>query len=361
MTRYDLALESELPYLPAARYGGDGAAIQAAYDDLAAASKAVVIGRGTWTLSATLTLGIERSALIFEPGAVLTWTGVTGTTPLIQITNSKVHLRDPRVVGSGAKGNGIGIKFGVDGGAQPHACQVWNPECDNLTAGVEFGINEIGSESSGDNTVWGGRITDCVDGVRSKGFVNYVYGTFISSCDVGIHQTTDRNSGRIVARGCTVNQWADAAVAIDRGRGSVIDDLWAEHTAVQSGVPTECIRIGSASHQAVNTRIGTAHLHPIDALDGTPEQYALRVVNAANLRVEHLEITDELPSVAAIRLDATHTGHGNVVERLSIGDAVPAGWSSSMVLSDGGASGSLLVKAIPGLTGDAAGTVIGAY
>lgn len=350
-----------LPWVNAADYGSDGDAIQAAYDSDSASSKLVVVPRGIWNLTSTLSLGIEDSAILFEEGAQVRWTGVTGTTPLIQITKSKVHLHHPDVTGSGSKGNGIGIKVGVDGTTQPHGCQIYRPVANNLTVGVEFGIDEIGSSSSGDNTIWGGRITNCVDGIRSKGFVNHVYGCFISSCDVGIHQTTDRNSGRIIARSCTVNQWADAAVVLDRGRGSVIDDLWAEHTATQSGVPTECIRIGHASHTVVNARIGTAHIHPIAVADGTPELYVLRILDASGLHVDHIEMTDEIPSTAAVRLDSTHGGHGNVIERLSIGDAVPAGWDASMVLSDGGATGSILIKAIPGETGDPAGTLIGAY
>lgn len=353
-----------VPWVNAADFGSDGAAIQAAYDSDGGSSKVVVVPRGTWPLSTSLVFGKERTLVWFELGAAVTWSAVTGTTPLIQISYSNVHLWQPRVVGSGSKGNGTGIRVGVDGAglAQPHGCQIYNPSLDNLDAGVEFGINETDTQSSGDNTVWGGRITDCKDGIRSKGFVNFVDGSFISNVNIGIHQTTARNSGRIVARNVTINQWADAMIAVDRGRGSSFDDCWGEHTVEQTPIPTEVIRIGSASYQAVNTRIGTVHLHPIKPASGTPELYVLRLVDVNGLHVDHLEMTDELPSVAAVRVDATHTGHSNVIERISIGDTVPAGWDpNTMVLSDGGAAGSVQIRAIPGLPGDPAGTTIGDY
>jgi parallel beta-helix repeat protein len=150
-------------------------------------------------------------------------------------------------------------------------------------------------------------------------------------------------------------------VAFDRGRGNTIRGLWAEHTATQSAVPTEVIRIGSASYEAVNTEIlGTCHLHPIDAADGTPELYALRLVNSRGLRVEHLELTNELPSVAAVRVDATVTNGTNIIERISIGDTAPAGWDPrTKVLSNASAQARpVIIRAVPDVAGSPAGSIL---
>jgi parallel beta-helix repeat protein len=298
---------------------------------------------------------------VFEGGAKINYTTVTGTTPVIQITNSSIFLEYPSITGSGVKGNGVGIKIGDPAAGQPNAVHILQPKLDNLNTGIEFGVQTTGgTESTGDCVMFGGRIRNCVVGVKNAGFVNYIYSPFISECSIGIQQTTDRNSGRFVAYSPTINQWSDAAIDIQRGRGTTVLNMWAEHTAVQSAVPTEVIRVGSASYTVVNfTMNGISHLHPIDSAVGTPELYVLRIVNAEGAYIEHLEVTNELPSVALVRVE--NASKGNVIERISFGDAVPAGYNANSYLSNVASTGdqAIVVRSVPNIAGSTAGSSLG--
>lgn len=319
---------------------------------------------GTYNLTSTLTVDVERTWVRFLNGAKLRWLGVTGTTPLMQVRTAAIRIDNIECEGSGTKGNGIGVQIGGhssawNSGAQPHGVHIINPRMSDLDAGVEFGIQSDGSASTGDCYVWQGRIKRCKAGVRNVGFVNWVIGNFASECDICFHSTATRSSARLNIVDCTGNQYASAAVAIDGGRGSAImGDFWSERTD-GALTPTEMIRIGSAGTTARNVRIENAHLHPMDS--GTIEQYVVRLVNARGFHAQHIEVTDELPTVALVRVDATTTSsESNVIERLSIGDDAPAGWNpATMILSNAStATRPVIIKAVPNIAGSSGGSVL---
>jgi parallel beta-helix repeat protein len=356
----------------AADYKCDGTSddvqIQAAIDALPANGGEVVLLPGTYNITATIKIRVEQVSLRFMPGALVRWTSVTGRTPLIQVLKSNTFLYHPRLQGSGTKGNGIGIQIGgqastepIVGADQPGGVHVHNPRLTSLDTGLEFGIQSDGSQSVGDCVMWGGRITNCKWGVNSEGFVNYVYGPFISSCDIGVRQGLDRGSGKIIVDGATINQWADAAIVVLNGRGSIFDKMWMEHTATQSAVPTECIRVApTGSDRVRNITFGFLHIHPIDAADGTPELYGLRLSgNVEGLVAHHLEFTDELPSTSLIRQDSTHVGTNNVIHKVSIGDTVPAAYVHSKLLSNASSTGVVAIREAPGPAGAASGVTVG--
>lgn len=351
----------------------DHTLIQTALDSLPSTGGEVVLLTGSYSIGSTIYVGAnaglssfrEQTSLRFQPGARISWSGVTGRTPLVQVLASNCFVYHPNLVGSGTKGNGIGIQIGgngtaVNGGDQPGGVHIYGAKLSSLDTGIEFGIQPDGSQSTGDCVVWGGRINSCKVGIYSDGFVNYVYGPFISSCNIGIQQGLGRNSGKIVVEGATVNQWADAAIVVDRGRGSIFRELWMEHTATQSAVPTECIRLGSVGYTAVNPYFGFAHIHPIDVADGTPELYGIKLVRCRGLVAEHLEFTDELPSTALFRVESSTDNTHNVINKVSIGDAIPAGWTYSKLLSNASAQTfPLIIKEVPDIAGAAAGATIG--
>lgn len=343
--------------------------IQQAIDSIGEGGELVFLP-GTYDISQTIKVVNERVSLRFIPGAVIRWLGVTGRTPLLHILASNVYVWQPELDGSGAKGNGIGIQVGgqastepIVGGDQPGGVHIFWPRASDLDTGVEFGVESDGSQSSGDNTLWGGRIRRCKVGLRNAGFVNYANNPVISECDYGIQQTADRYSGRIVVRGATLNQHAIAAVSLLRGRGSTFYDLWMEHTVTQDKVPTESIQIvPEGSDEVINTSFnGTTHIHPIDALDGTPELYGIRLSGSVKgLHMEHVEMTNELPSNAIIRLDATYDGAGAFVDRVSFGNDIPPAYTHDNLLSrDPAASGIFAVRDAP-VPGSIAGTTVGA-
>lgn len=347
----------------------DDVQIQQAIDALPASGGEVVLLPGTYNLAATVKIRVELVSLRWMPGAIVRWTGVTGRTPLIQVLQSNTFLYHPYLQGSGTKGNGIGIQIGGQasteptvGGNQPGGVHVHQPRLTQLDTGLEFGVQSDGSQSTGDCVMWGGRITNCKTGVRSAGFVNHVFAPFISGCDIGIGQTADRDSGKVVVHGATINQWATCAIQVLRGRGSVFDDIWMEHTATQSGVPTECIQVmPTGSNRVRNLKLGFLHIHPIDVADGTPELYGLRLAgNVEGLSAEHLEFTNELPSTALIRQDSTHAGTRNVIRKVSFGDTIPAAWIHSKLVSNASsAGGAVVVQEAPGPAGSLSGVTVG--
>jgi parallel beta-helix repeat protein len=347
----------------------DDVEIQGAIDSLSSNGGEIVLLPGTFDIAATIKVRVEQVSIRFTPGALVRWTTVTGRTPLIQMLISNTFLYHPRLQGSGTKGNGIGVQIGgqastepIVGADQPGGVHVHNARLSSLDTGLEFGIQSDGTQSVGDCVMWGGRIQNCKVGVRSAGFVNYVYGPFISTCDIGVQQTADRGSGKIVVNGATINQWASAAIEVLNGRGSVFDNIWAEHTATQSAVPTECIRIApTGSDRVRNLTFGYLHIHPIDVADGTPELYGLRLSgNVEGMVAHHLEFTDELPSTALIRQDSTHTGTRNIVHKLSFGDTIPSTWTHAMLVSNASTTGRVVVEDAPGPAGSASGVTVGA-
>lgn len=344
----------------------DDVQVQAAIDSLTNGGEVVLLpGNHSW--AATVKLRVERLSLRFLPGARVKWSSVTGRTPLIQVLKSNSYIWNADLEGSGVKGNGIGIQIGgqastepIVGADQPGGVHVIYPRCYSMDTGVEFGIQSDGSQSVGDCVVWGGRINNIKTGIRSAGFVNYVHSPFISSCDVGIEQTADRYSGRVVVSTATINQWAVAAIRLRRGRGSEFGHIWAEHTATQSAVPTECVLIDPVgSDEVINPKFGTMHLHPIDVADGTPELYGVRLSGRIDgLSIDHMEMTDELPSAAIIRGDADFEGGSNIIKKVSFGNNIPASYAHSMLLNNAGA-GSLAVFEVPGPANSVAGTTVG--
>lgn len=351
----------------------DDVEIQAALDALPDNGGEVVLLPGSYDIGASIIMWREQQSLRFTPGALVRWLTVTGRTPLIRVVRSNCLIWNAALQGSGEKGNGIGIQIGghaaddaaivaldpTIGGDQPGGVQVLYPSMTRLDTCLEFGIELNGSQSSGDNTLWGGRLRKSKVGVNSAGFVNYVRSSFISECDVGIRQTAGRYSGRIVATETTINQSASAAIELLRGRGSTFSNLWIEHTATQSAVPTELIRIApSGSDEVINPSFyGVTHLHPIDIADGTPELYGLYLDGQVlGLHIDHLEFTDELPSSALVRLGSTYSGDSNVIDRVSFGNDIPAAYDHSMLLSrDPAAVGPLIVRSAPTLGGTIAG------
>lgn len=358
-----------------ADYQCDGTAdsidVQAAYDLLPTEGGEIVLLPGHFIWSSTVKMTKQNTSIRFISGAWGEWSSVTGRTPLIQMLAWYCTVHNARLQGSGSKGNGIGVLIGgqastepIVGGSQVHGCHVvmWNGRLSAMDTGIEFGIQSDGTGSSGDNFVWGGRYSNVKTAIESAGFVNYAYGLYIANVNVGIRQTAARSSGKVVVKGAVINEWGSAAIELLNGRGSIFDDIWAEHVSPQSTVATEVIRIApTGSNRVRNPEFGFLHIHPIDVADGTPEVYGLRLSgNVEGMNIRHLEFTDELPSGALIRQDSTHVGGENIIQKISIGDTVPSGWSYSKLLSNASATGVVVVREIPSPAGSAPGTTVGA-
>jgi hypothetical protein len=332
--------------------------VNTAYDALPADGGEIWLAPGEFWFGGTFSVDKQQTIVRWLKGAVFNWTTVTGTTPVVNVITSNIALINPEISGSGSKGNGTGIMIGGNTGAQPHNVNVWDPRIYNCDAGLTFAVEPPGGSdaSTGDCTLWAGRFTSCKDGVRSAGFVNHIQGPFISGCNIGIRQTTDRNSGKIVVHSATINNCSDVAIALDRGRGHTIDNLWVEHTS--GAGPTEVIRLGSSSYTVVNPYIGKVHLHPLDA----SELYVLKLIRCKGLVVDHMEVTDDLPTTALVRVDLHADNYNNRIRKISMGDAAPAGWNpSTMTLSDANAASqrSIIIEETPGIAGSQAGATIG--
>lgn len=354
----------------------DNVEIQAAIDTVAQNASGggkVTLLAGTYNLGATVSVGhpsdgtnTYRIHLDGEKGSKITWTGVTGTVPLIKVESSDCVVSNLWVQGSGAKGNGIGICFGGDttnyAGRYTktvYRCSAQDCYITNCRNGITFAVDKLGTSSSGDNAVYGGFITNCVDGINSAGFVNRVFGTTIAVCDNCIHGTPDRNSQRIDCFGVTLNSWAVRAIWLEKDHGSLFSGCWAEHTAVQSAVPTEAILLGgttNSTYKAQNTRfVGTFFLTLFD------ETYGVKIVNGQNVRFDNLCMSTDgnMPVTAVIREESTNTGLVTV-DRLTWGTGtVPATWTYSKILSTAATTPQVVVKAIPGVAGAASNTTFG--
>ena len=321
-------------------------------------------GNYTFAVNGRVTLsGSKPLGMFFDHGAIFKATaGHAAASPLIAIEASNCDLYNPTVQGTGVKGNGIGIQLGNDNNTV-HACAVYSATLSNLDSGIEFGVNLVNGNSSGDNIAIGGRITNCKAGIRSRGFVNWVHGMFISGCDYGIHGTTDRNSHRINVRDVTINQWSTAGILIERGRGSTFDGIWMEHTADQSVANPTAIVIGSAGNEVRNVEFGTAHIHllggPSASAIANHDQYALKLVNARGLRFNHLEMTDDLDNTQFfISKESTFVGDNNIIDKISIGDTSPTNYAFSRITTGSG-TGELIIRAVPDFSGATAGATIG--
>lgn len=351
---------------------GDHVEIQAAIDAVAQYASGggeVVLLAGTYNITSTISLGhpsdgagTYRMHLRFEKGAKVRWTTVTGTIPLIKIESADCVISNPWLQGSAVKGNGTGISFGGDttnyGGRYTktvYRCSVQDPFITNCNIGICFAIDKLGTSSSGDNTVFGGFITNCVDGINSAGFVNRIYGTTIAVCDNCLHGTSDRNSHMIGVYGCTFNNWATNAVWLEKDKGSTFVELWAEHTAVQSGVPTQAILLGgttNSTYRAHNTRfVGNTSITLHD------ETYAVRMINANNVTFDNLNMSTDgaMPTTAVLRQDATYVGASYVKRLCWMTGTVPATWAYNKILSvDAASTGRISVGAVPAPAGTTA-------
>jgi hypothetical protein len=341
----------------------DHATINSALNSLPGNGGKVVLLPGTYYLGGSVVVGTapgtgDHKTLEFTQGANLNWTTVSARTPLIQINSSQSYVFFPKCSGDGAAFNGTGIKFGDDTLGQPNGSYVLYPDLVDLDTGIEFGIQTTGgTESTGDCMVIGGRIRRCVDGILSKGFVNRCIGTFLSECNRLIHVTADRTSARFDFSDVTLNQWADAAIAIDGGRGSSIGNVWAERSDVTLA-PTEIIRIGSAGATAKDVNFyGTLHLHA--GPSGVIEQDIIKLVKSIGLKCNVLEFTNELPTRSIIRVEPNAENVGNRFAKVVCGDDMPVGWTSTKVLSNAGSTVAVAIEEFPGAAGSVAGTTLG--
>ncbi len=340
--------------------------IQAALDLMQSnpAGGEVILLPGTYNVAATIVVGINGNngkpvMLRFEAGAGIVWQGVTGRTPIVSVQGWLCDIFNPSIQGSGTKGNGIGIQLGGTGNTV-HGCTVWSPKISACDTAVEFGI--VGTSSSGECNVVGGRLSNCKTGVQSNAFVNYVELCFISGVDVGVRQSADRSSGKVVVSNTTINEWAEVGVEILRGRGSTFHNLWMEHTSAQGGFAPEIIRIApTGANTVVNpTFSGLCHLHALSSGAGTQENYGLRISgNVEGLYAEHLEFTDESVAVALIRQDSSHVGTRNIIKEVSFGDPIPSGWDHSQLLSNASSTGIVVIQESPAPAGSRGGLTVG--
>jgi hypothetical protein len=299
----------------------------------------------------------DRKTIRFSEGAKINGQSLSLNEPAIQINASNCAVYDPYIEGGGIQGNGIGIKIGSDGLPQPNYVQVFNPEVINANVGVFFGCQTSGgTESTGDCTVHGGRFRQLQTAVHSEGFVNRVNGSFISYCNYGVTQGILRDSGRIDCNDLTINQWKIAAIDIRRGRGSSFHNLWCERTD-NSLAPVEVIRLGSSTQTVRDVSFtGTIHLHPGDG--GTIEQYVLHLIRCRGLRMDSMEITNELPTVALVRIDDAINNDDNWIGRITCGDITPVGWNYSLLLSNP-SDAPIAIDAFPAPAGANPGATIG--
>jgi parallel beta-helix repeat protein len=347
------------------------AALDAAFTH-ASGGGTVKLCPGTYNTSALISMGhptdgtgTYRVALVFERGAKVIWSGVTGTTPVIKIESSDCTIVNPWVQGSGNKGNGTGICLGGDvtnyGGRWTktvYRCNIVTPALiSNCNYGIETAIDKTvgpppGTSSSGDNNIIGGFITNCKEGWRNAGFVNRIWGTTIAGCDINIHGTGDRNSQKMGVFGVTSNNYATASLWLEKDHGSTIVDLWSEHTAVQSGVPIQAILLGNttnSTYTAHNTKfVGTTFLTLQD------EQYAVRAIRANNVVFDNLVMSTNgnMPTSAIFRQDANFAGTPPPVvrcKRLSwMTGTVPATWdyATKSISKDSSSTGKVIIEAV---------------
>jgi len=357
----------------------DNVEIQAAIDAVmqyASGGGEVVLLAGTYNMAANATVSLGhpsdgtntyRCNLRFERGAKLLGTSHTGTTPVLKIESADCMVFNPWIQGSGSKGNGTGICFGGDttnyGGRYTktvYRSSVWNPFITNCRNGITFAVDKLGTSSSGDNNVYGGFITNCVDGINSAGFVNRIYGTTIAICDNSIHGTNDRNSHKLEVYGGTYNNWASSCIWLEKDHGSLFDGIWMEHTAAQSGVPTQALLFGNttdAAHVAMNTRFaGNTFLTLND------ETYAARFIRADNVTFENLVMSTDgaMPVTSVFRQDTNFTGTVKCNRLCWMTGTVPGTWAQNKILSvAGGSTGKVIVSAVPGPAGAAKNTTYG--
>jgi parallel beta-helix repeat protein len=341
-----------------ADYVCDGTAdeveIENALADLATAgSGEVVLMEGTYDIDDTINIDTELTGIRFMPGAKIKWSDTSSSEPLISIEESNTYLTYPRVEGSSNTENPR-TRVGIMVGGQVktvHGVQIYSPRCRFLDAGIEFGI--VGSSSSGDNQVWGGRIDKCNVGIRSRGFVNRVYAPFISFCDVGIHCTDDRSSQKIEVYGATINQSTNQSILVDRGKDSIFYNLWLE-TTDEGLTPDEMIEVGTSTYEVYNcTFAGNTNMH-LKAHD-----YAVTLTNSRGLRFENMLVStndfDNTTTTALINEASTSSGLDNRFGRITF---YPGDIPAHTVLDKDG-TGEVIVEMPPDVEDSQEGTTVG--
>ena len=157
--------------------------------------------------------------------------------------------------------------------------------------------------------------------------------------------------------GATFSQWSNAAVWMEKDKGSIFVNLWAEHTSVQSAVPTQAILLGNTTTTAHNTKfLGTTSITLLD------ETYAVRHIKSLGASFEQLNLSTNgsLPTSAIVRQDAAHSGR-DVYQRMTfMTGVIPGSWDYGLLLSkDPSATGKIIVKSLPGKAGSATNTTVG--
>lgn len=343
----------------------DHVTLQTAHDDLPAAGGDIFIETGDYIFGGTLNITKNSVRLIFAGGATFKWTAVTGTTPILQIKASKVDLINPRCQGSGAKGNGTGILLVTDT-TGCHDVYIEAPELLNLDTGIEYGI--VGGNSTGDCATFGGAIHDCKTGIKNKGFTNRAFGSRIYNCDICVDCTNDRTSQKFEGYGLTISQWAQQAIRIRSGQGSVFENTWLEHTNA-SLAATEAILIGGSTvlGDTNNREVLGVSFRGTTKLTLATETYAFRLYNCRDLLVENLVVSTNgtPPTGAVVRTESTLVGNNNRFKCIALmpgsgGKNIFPGYPYPVVLSDAGGAGSeVIVEQHYDVENTNAGTTIG--
>lgn len=344
----------------------DEVEIQAALDGLPAYGGHVVLAPGAFRLAGTVNVSVEGTTLS-GPGSLLSWSGVTGATPILSVNRSNCIVASLRCRGGQDADNGVGIRlYGHDEIDAVNAVTIANCRCESLAVGIEIGI--VGRGSAGDCVISGARINNVGVGILSRGFTNRIYNPFISNVGVGIQQTADRASGSFQLYGATINNWREQALLLERGRDFVIDSLWAEHTRELVGADlaaeqrtVEVIRIGTAEHEVVNAHFtGVQSFHLVESLPSSVSQYVFHLVSCRGLTVDAIRMDDQVPN-AVVCQAGSQSGPDNRIRKVTYGPGpVPDGWDSShLIESDPAATGEAIIENPPDVATSPAGSTVG--
>lgn len=341
----------------------DNVEIQQALDAVPSGGGKVILSEGTFTIGATVNITVLNTILEFA-GGTIAWSGVTSTTALLQVTVSKAAIINPKLTGSGSKGNGTGILM-VGSATGVHDVQIFNPQCSNLNTGIEFGI--VGSSSSGDCSLYGGAIYNCVTGIKSTGFTNKAWGSRVYSCTICVDCTNDRTSQKFEGYGLTLSQWSGQAIRVRSGQGTIFTNTWMEHTDA-SLTPTEAVLIGGSTSlgDSNNREVLGCTFAGTTKITMEGESYAFRLYNCRDLLVENLAISTNgtPPTTAIIRKESTLTGPNNRFKMIVLtpGSGSLNTFSSTYpsIISDAGGTGSeVIVEAHFDVENSPAGATIG--
>lgn len=343
----------------------DGANINAAI--AAAPSDAwLVLLSGVYNLGPSETIAINKRLNIIFLGRLSMVAPATPTTPIVSIETDNVQLWTPRISGSGTRGDGVGILIGGQN-STAHACHIYSPRLYNLNVAAEFGI--VGASSSGDNVITEIDASACQVGINSRGFTNRIYSGYVRTCDQAIVCTNDRPDQKLEVYGMTILSWQTRAIYVQRGIGSIFDNMWLEQTSSGGNAP-EIVRLGIGASEGTARKVvnclfsGTTLMSPGKDASNC-ELYCFHIVNAEGLDVQNLQISTNgpknggLPDTAIICEHVDNAGFNNRFRRISIGPgSIPSGWNYSKLLSKAG-TGEIICEEIPDAAGQSGGSTIG--